>query len=67
MAIWRKIMVSFNICFNICSLLHILQKMILIMRDRGDININKNFGQFDSSKIKADTFKDTAKLKKSQK
>ena len=34
------------------------------MRDRGDININKNFGQFDSSKIKADTFKDTAKLKK---
>ena len=37
------------------------------MRDRGDINIYKNFGQFDSSKIKADTFKDTAKLKKSQK
>ena len=36
------------------------------MRDRGDININKHFGQFDSSKIKADTFKDTAKLKKSE-
>ena len=29
-----------------------------------DVNINKNFGQFDCSKIKADTFKDTAKLKK---
>ena len=48
----------------LCSLLHVLQKMILITRYRGDVNINKNFGQFDCSKIKADTFKDTAKLKK---
>ena len=62
MAIWRKFMVSLYAHFFI-----ICKKMILIMRDRGDININKNFGQFDSSKIKADTFKDTAKLKKSQK
>ena len=45
----------------IYSLLHVL---ILITRYRGDVNINKNFGQFDCSKIKADTFKDTAKLKK---